>query len=535
MSTYLLILTIDNPVRGMHEERVLWIDSICINQADGIEKTHQVELMTEIYKTTWRGLAWLGEFEENIVLKPGTSSQAYRDDGMTMDKNLAQMAFQFVEKLSSLTTDGHFTLDKENLSPGWVGVTQPEVTAIQRLVSLKWFTRIWTVQEYVLPPRIELMLGNITCEEALISLVSKPEWDMLKHYLLEGGCCQAVLANLPGFRESLVEFFNHLNSVRNARRYLPFDLDFTIHRFRYRHCADPKDKVFALLGLTHPEARQLVNYALDKKEVYKELIRYNMKSTNSLQPLMRFSERDRDTSLPSWVPDLGASVFDDEGCNVFLIEFNYIFYCAPLFRAGNQRLMELSSSKEDRLQLGGRRVDRIKRICTGPSREFWQVGGDSLLMPRLREIRHALLDNDPSLDLNSYPSGGTYTEAFWRTCTCDVDASRDLQGLPERIKVGDAERVKSKLDRGTHGSGMSPMTIFFISHQGHIGIGLEDTQVGDAVYVLFGGNVPFVLRETVEDQEMRGIFTFVGHAYVHGIMDGEVLEKDIPDEQVIIV
>ncbi|KAG6354042.1 hypothetical protein INS49_005013 [Diaporthe citri] len=149
-------------LRGVREERVLWIDSHGIKQSDGIEKTYQVGLMTEIYRNTWRGLAWLGEFEEDAVLKPGMDLESYQDSGVTMDKNHAQLAFRFMDKLSKLSTDGHFTIETENVLPGWVSVTRPEVTTIHRLVNLRYFTRIWTVQEFVLPPRVELVLGNAT-------------------------------------------------------------------------------------------------------------------------------------------------------------------------------------------------------------------------------------------------------------------------------------------------------------------------------------------------------------------------------------
>lgn len=101
--------------------------------------------------------------------------------------------------------------------------------------------------------------------------------------------------------------------------------------------------------------------------------------------------------------------------------------------------------------------------------------------------------------------------------------------------VEDEERVKNELDHGSPGSGITPMNTILISHQGYVGIGPEDTRVGDIVYVLFGGSVPFLLREIPEAQERRGSHTFVGHTYLHGIMDGEALDKDIPDEQVTIV
>ncbi|KAL9591699.1 MAG: hypothetical protein Q9179_007459 [Wetmoreana sp. 5 TL-2023] len=52
-------------IRLPETNRVLWIDSICINQNDVPEKNHQVRLMSQIYRKASRVLVWLGEEDEN--------------------------------------------------------------------------------------------------------------------------------------------------------------------------------------------------------------------------------------------------------------------------------------------------------------------------------------------------------------------------------------------------------------------------------------------------------------------------------------
>lgn len=58
---------------------------------------------------------------------------------------------------------------------------------------------------------------------------------------------------------------------------------------------------------------------------------------------------------------------------------------------------------------------------------------------------------------------------------------------------------------------------FFITENGYMGLG--NPQVGDEIWVLFGGNTPFVLRP---DPKIGHHF-LLGECYLHGIMDGEAM------------
>ncbi|OCL15273.1 heterokaryon incompatibility, partial [Glonium stellatum] len=50
------------------EGLVLWIDSICINQQDGLEKAYQVQRMAKIYSSAAIVLAWLGPARDDSDL-----------------------------------------------------------------------------------------------------------------------------------------------------------------------------------------------------------------------------------------------------------------------------------------------------------------------------------------------------------------------------------------------------------------------------------------------------------------------------------
>lgn len=58
-----------------------------------------------------------------------------------------------------------------------------------------------------------------------------------------------------------------------------------------------------------------------------------------------------------------------------------------------------------------------------------------------------------------------------------------------------------------------------VTEKGYLGRVPMGSKVGDIICILFGGGVPFALRESGE-----GYYRFIGECYVHGIMDGEAVE-----------
>lgn len=48
-------------VRDHRKARHLWVDAICINQQDDVEKTSQVAAMGNIYESAARSIVWLGQ------------------------------------------------------------------------------------------------------------------------------------------------------------------------------------------------------------------------------------------------------------------------------------------------------------------------------------------------------------------------------------------------------------------------------------------------------------------------------------------
>jgi hypothetical protein len=86
--------------------RIIWIDAICINQADDNEKSEQIQIMAEIYGKATRVLIWLGESANDS------------DDA-----------------LESIRARGAVSIDDRE--------TKRMEQAVMSLLQREWFERIW--------------------------------------------------------------------------------------------------------------------------------------------------------------------------------------------------------------------------------------------------------------------------------------------------------------------------------------------------------------------------------------------------------
>jgi Heterokaryon incompatibility protein (HET) len=84
--------------------------------------------------------------------------------------------------------------------------------------------------------------------------------------------------------------------------------------------------------------------------------------------------------------------------------------------------------------------------------------------------------------------------------------------------------------------------VFFTTRRGYMGLGVEGIASGDVVSILTGGKIPFVLRKSPPGEKRHAqkapkspyctfktqtlVASLIGEAYVHGIMNGEAVEKE---------
>ncbi|TGO29111.1 hypothetical protein BPAE_0019g00270 [Botrytis paeoniae] len=69
----------------------------------------------------------------------------------------------------------------------------------------------------------------------------------------------------------------------------------------------------------------------------------------------------------------------------------------------------------------------------------------------------------------------------------------------------------------------------FISEKGYVGLVPGHSLPGDVIVIIFGMIQPFVIRSIGEDR-----WELIGEAYVHGIMDGEIMKDNIQTEDFLL-
>lgn len=118
-------------LRRLEEVRTIWIDAVCINQNDPIERGQQVQIMGQIYSNASRVLVWLGDCNERWEVLTQT--------------------YLFQNDFGSSIYHGHNQLIENNpldMVDDWR--IRDLVAAIKGAKYGYWWERAWIVQEFAL-------------------------------------------------------------------------------------------------------------------------------------------------------------------------------------------------------------------------------------------------------------------------------------------------------------------------------------------------------------------------------------------------
>ncbi|KAF2712559.1 hypothetical protein K504DRAFT_372011 [Pleomassaria siparia CBS 279.74] len=270
-----------------------WIDSLCINLKDTQEREDQVKIMGSIYQRAKRVIIWLGEERE-----PDSDCT-----GVT----------RFLSRLSSLPPEFRTNkalrtkLLEKKLDAQWRGVG--------RLLCRKWWTRVWTLQEYVLPPEARFYCGRHSISRG------KFKSAMYNIHLCSTGSGDYSNELIP--RHAFDAAFNRRRIHQWYQRYNGMGLVALMAYLGNQSATDARDMIYSVLGLINEQDRRLVGtaeYTSSVEHIYAKLVRSFWNEYQSLD-IICFShlfnphsgnlnppETGGGKAVPSWAPDWRARV-----------------------------------------------------------------------------------------------------------------------------------------------------------------------------------------------------------------------------------
>ncbi|KAJ3546964.1 hypothetical protein NM208_g1736 [Fusarium decemcellulare] len=307
--------------------RYLWIDAICINQANTKERNQQVAMMTDIYRAATTVLMWLGEETESI-------RTAFEVLPM-----MAKARKMFLHASGDLPLDSPSVGEDDDPHELVKRLLQDEgiVEAFSNLLRRTYWSRAWIFQEIVLASsRGVAICGSQHCQ-----------WMVLKQALLASMEHPSTPFSSSIFRINLVQekFLRGAKISLGDAAWTLFSLDAT----------DPRDKIFASLGLASANDNSSVqwpvaDYTMTTREVYVHATRYII-DVNGIAEAWRLGIQHSTkavTHLPSWVPDFNLR---DDG-----MRLNPFPDSKLLFELD---VMMRPFTTESSLQIGGCIVDKV--------------------------------------------------------------------------------------------------------------------------------------------------------------------------------
>lgn len=209
----------------------LWIDALCINQADDAEKSTQVQRMDRIYRRAIEVLVWLGNERDVVEL------------------------FEWIRKEASLWNKASFYVPLYR-TPAWLRANQAVFS------THPYWRRTWIIQEVVLARSVRLVCGGVVvereqmkkCEEGALTNVLPLFWFGVVNEMLI-----SVRRRMGVSREGYINFdrvsslLDRSNEKRNLEFWDVFD--------KSSNCVDPRDRVYGVLALNPRAADLEVDYS----------------------------------------------------------------------------------------------------------------------------------------------------------------------------------------------------------------------------------------------------------------------------------
>jgi hypothetical protein len=504
-------------LRQILEPRIMWIDAICINQNDERERGHQVAWMGEIFRRAHRVVAFLGEPSDG-------SSYALR--------NLHELGSSVTyywenDYLVVLPNARRIEPPPAYNRPYRLFYNPEEFSRIMDLFRRSWFERVWIRQEIQLAREAILQCGGATIE-----------WPIFSNAVV---CFnKGQVHPISPMQEISSEYFKRramlLQLCTPGTRYR---LDRLLEELQDCKCYDLRDRMYGVLSLlcATDQALQIVpDYIRDVSDVYKDATLSLIHSNRCLRMigmcrLRRASSTYLSTQsswysapssaytksspahFPTWVPDAR----DMERPKPLYFGFASgrlpavaeVLEDAKTLRVGGISISTVTSTFLRRMST----LSWLQRIATRFDLQSSYICGrksrlDALLeavLPRFSDYYNPPEPQLPRQQQVKIAALRLLSETHTQSSILGPDIHMSWENFLRRVSLYVANRV------------------FFTTEAGHMGIGPTSMESGDILCVLFGHDYPVCLRP------VNGSFWVVGHCWVSGLMCGEAVMGQLPD------
>lgn len=480
------------------DPRIIWVDAICINQEDYQERVKQIAIMREIYEWAEGVVVWLGEGDD----ESHRAMETVRTISARYEAYLASP--QTPEDLQAL----HKPLLHENAFDAFID-SWP-------LFEKPYFRRTWVVQEV-----FNAKHAHVQCGRDLV------HWKDL----LRVSTCHGLtrLKATSGFRAVMPPLFARLFEHRAAlpSTGLPpvdlgileiliagLDLDATI----------PQDKIFAMLQFGVETARfdelppkLRPNYHKTTAEVFADFTRWWITHHKSLRILSALQA------------ELGRT-WQETQCVGTTVDLSNRPSWSLWYRGhSNWAKSILGLAESCRYSAGGKTEPDLDIIACSPHPTVLTLVGIQVGSINFRGPFPFFEPDDDAVELVDL-----YTELYdpvneqrrWaRSLFSQQKAYRKLEELPHHLM--DHLRTHYEYANETHAIECHS-DCFFRTTDGGLGLCVPYAREGDIITVLYGGNVPLVLRpieSTLGDETTPTTrYQLVGECYLLGYMYGKAVE-----------
>lgn len=266
-----------NRFRNDSKEAIIWIDAICINQANIEERQDQVGSMRSIYQQASRVLVWLGPADDS-----------------------SHVALQFVHDMYEHRNDVQWLWELFDHAE-----VVSRVEALAAVLSRPYWNRIWIVQEIAVAQDVTIFCGDDSTSASALHDVQEMLYSLKDSF--DKFIIYKVLRHRIDTRTTLC--WRGLRPIWASRNtFSSGDLGL-FHALQYnltKLSTDPRDMVYGLVGLTIAAERGKfkINYSATVVDVYTSVVKHEV-STSGRLDIITYAVPDIPSAhkTPSWVPD----------------------------------------------------------------------------------------------------------------------------------------------------------------------------------------------------------------------------------------